>query len=615
MSDRDHRAPGDGKLRRGPSLLAALAVASCFAALATPLVAQNPNYILEMPDLIGPPGTDVIAILTLDNSAGSPVSGVSIGVCSDPALVLAVTVQEGAAAAALNGGAGPAFFDISIAPEGFGFAMLTAFGPGAAFLPALDHQIAEVRYSLSGPSGAVSALDICDTLIFPPVTNPLATTVIAAGSIITPAQVDGSIEIAPIPAVTFAIDASALAIPGGSVAATVLLGNTEPIFGFSFGLTFPQSELALNSAVPTGLLAQTQGGGGPHFFLADLAPAGGNGATIQCTIGMPPSPEALPIGVDQPIIALDFAVAPTAGPPCAILPVGFTDTLGAPPVPIEVTLSPGTAAPATTIPGGIVLGPAPPPAPPAGGITLLVDQQVAAAGQVALSRVTLDSDAAIRAFSFGISYLPGDVTLLTVEPGLHVAQLRCGQGPEFFAAAIHGGATPGATAAAVFAIQPPLTDETIGPGGGLELVLLEFATSANPASGGSPLQFTDALGSPPVAIEVTVGSQAVLPATVDGGIALISIFTRGDANGDGGVDIADAIRLLAALFPGAGSGAPLDCFDASDANDDGHLDVADAITILSALFGGAGGGIQPPLDCGSDPSGDAIGCDLYTACP
>jgi len=93
------------------------------------------------------------------------------------------------------------------------------------------------------------------------------------------------------------------------------------------------------------------------------------------------------------------------------------------------------------------------------------------------------------------------------------------------------------------------------------------------------------------------------------------LFRRGDVNVDGGVNIADAIRLLNALFV-PGSPQP-DCIDSADVNDDGGNNVADAVYLLNALF--VPGSDNPPapgaLDCGVDPTDDGIDCALYLACP
>ncbi len=83
-------------------------------------------------------------------------------------------------------------------------------------------------------------------------------------------------------------------------------------------------------------------------------------------------------------------------------------------------------------------------------------------------------------------------------------------------------------------------------------------------------------------------------------------FLRGDANGDGAVDVSDPIHLLTGLFR-AGPAPP--CEDAADANDDGALDVSDAVTLLLFLF--VTGHALPapgPVIPGGDPAPDALGC-------
>jgi len=99
-----------------------------------------------------------------------------------------------------------------------------------------------------------------------------------------------------------------------------------------------------------------------------------------------------------------------------------------------------------------------------------------------------------------------------------------------------------------------------------------------------------------------------------GGGPVGEIFRRGDVNGDGGVNIADAVALLNALFV-PGSSQP-ECLDSADVNDDSGLNVADAVTLLNALFvpGSAPPPDPGPFDCGIDPSDDGLDCVLYI-CP
>src|SRR5262249_49573000 len=95
-------------------------------------------------------------------------------------------------------------------------------------------------------------------------------------------------------------------------------------------------------------------------------------------------------------------------------------------------------------------------------------------------------------------------------------------------------------------------------------------------------------------------------------------FHRGDADGNGALDLTDPVFLLAHLF--AGGPAP-GCLEAADADNGGSLDVTDAIDLLLYLFlarppPAAPG--PPPAACGADPDapgspGD-IGCAAYGGC-
>ncbi len=97
-----------------------------------------------------------------------------------------------------------------------------------------------------------------------------------------------------------------------------------------------------------------------------------------------------------------------------------------------------------------------------------------------------------------------------------------------------------------------------------------------------------------------------------------SPFHRGDANGDGTLDISDGLCILAFLFDG---GDARSCRESSDANNDGKLDCSDSIMILGYLFLGTRPPEEPgppPAPCGSDPDipgtlGD-LGCAAYDHC-
>jgi hypothetical protein len=89
-------------------------------------------------------------------------------------------------------------------------------------------------------------------------------------------------------------------------------------------------------------------------------------------------------------------------------------------------------------------------------------------------------------------------------------------------------------------------------------------------------------------------------------------FRRGDSNADGKVDISDAVRIFMHLFLGAAEPA---CLDSADTNDDGWVDISDGILILKDFFRpGTAISAPGPLDCGVDPTGDALSCAGYSVC-
>jgi hypothetical protein len=76
-------------------------------------------------------------------------------------------------------------------------------------------------------------------------------------------------------------------------------------------------------------------------------------------------------------------------------------------------------------------------------------------------------------------------------------------------------------------------------------------------------------------------------------------FIRGDTNGNGTVELADAVTTLSSLFLGT---KVLSCADAADSNDDGLVAISDAIHTLSFLIPGRSlhAGAVPHLRRGPD---------------
>jgi len=88
-------------------------------------------------------------------------------------------------------------------------------------------------------------------------------------------------------------------------------------------------------------------------------------------------------------------------------------------------------------------------------------------------------------------------------------------------------------------------------------------------------------------------------------------FRRGDCNGDGGLDIADAICTLGWLFLGA---AAPGCVAATDVDGTESVEVSDAIAVLSFLFRGGLPPVEPFPGCEPAHGELELGCELPGGC-
>ena len=86
-----------------------------------------------------------------------------------------------------------------------------------------------------------------------------------------------------------------------------------------------------------------------------------------------------------------------------------------------------------------------------------------------------------------------------------------------------------------------------------------------------------------------------------------SQFLRGDANGDGAIDISDGITTLQYLF-NCGDDCPLVCDDAADYDDNGVVEMADAILTFGFLFQGGEEPESPYPNAGVDSTEDGLSC-------
>ena len=130
-----------------------------------------------------------------------------------------------------------------------------------------------------------------------------------------------------------------------------------------------------------------------------------------------------------------------------------------------------------------------------------------------------------------------------------------------------------------------------------------FNELANPLRWGTLYSFWFDADVEPADTVLTVGAyQPGDPSTLSGvsrGPDTAGVpFKRGDTDGNGVVEMSDAIAVLEFLFLG-GPAPP--CFDAADADDSNDLDVSDGVRVLGWLFLGTEPPSFPgPTTCGSD---------------
>ena len=98
------------------------------------------------------------------------------------------------------------------------------------------------------------------------------------------------------------------------------------------------------------------------------------------------------------------------------------------------------------------------------------------------------------------------------------------------------------------------------------------------------------------------------------------VFSRGDVDSSGIVDLTDAVQVLNYLFQ---AGAQPGCMETADVNNDTNVNLTDSVFLLTYLFLGGEPPASPgPPDfgtgCGTDPdfigSPGNLGCESYTGC-
>lgn len=217
----------------------------------------------------------------------------------------------------------------------------------------------------------------------------------------------------------------------------------------------------------------------------------------------------------------------------------------------------------------------------------------------------------LQGWSFGVASDPKFIVPVEFDlEGTATQALNGGHGPDFLFLEITEDAA-GVVMAAIINTDDVATQETLPPGTRHRILNITYGAGPSGTAGEVyPIRYSNALGDPPVQVLFVIDGYEVRPATRPGWVSLPEKeFIRGDADENGRLEIADAMRILGWLFLG---GRKPRCMDAADANATAEVNIADPIYILSYLYIG---GPEPPAPfpfCAAVPP--VLGCERHEYC-
>ena len=294
-----------------------------------------------------------VSLMELSSNAGFPTdtAGFSFGLAHDSAIFEATGAQASGPLAALDGGAGPAFFDVTVFPNGIGVGCVYDFSltesiqfTSATAIVSLDY--ASLPGALSGATGSVnSSLEFVQNLGIPPVELIVST---SAGSAVDAGGNSGSITLNPSGFIMTAVDQSVdYPESTGDTSLTVPVtlsedpGNTgfpNETQAFSFGLVHDPAVLSGQGVNPASILNGLNGNTGPDFFDVNSFT---DGMTVGCVYTFVGS-DVLTFASATELVTVDYQTVP-AGLAGAVTPtqtqLQFSSTLGTPPVELVVVVN------------------------------------------------------------------------------------------------------------------------------------------------------------------------------------------------------------------------------------------------------------------------------------
>lgn len=385
---------------------------------------------------------------------------------------------------------------------------------------------------------------------------------------------------------------TASASPGQTFEIEVTADHELPLEGYAFPLVFDPSAMRIDGFTVVGTALES-------FTLQIFAPVVDNVAGFATITAMidasPPITEALPVGLDQPILRIQGTVLPGAQAGTTV-PVEVPETLGPTGVVAAFIENGGIGYPPDRIDGSLTID-------PTTTLRLRVGSRPGTAGGTVSQPIVLDTDRALLGFGLGVAYDTSALDAVTVELGPDVPVA------DFFDSDIDD-ALGEITVSTILDVAPPI-DQQIDPGLDHEVLDITWSIGSTVPDGAIlELLIEDGLGNPPQSVHfLDVLGTTWVPDTFPGFIfvsASTPMFIRGDANVDATLSLADPVVVLEGLF----NQGQLACADAADSNDDGAIDISDAVELLSHLFAGGATPLPMPFpDAGEDPTdGDPLDC-------
>ena len=232
----------------------------------------------------------------------------------------------------------------------------------------------------------------------------------------------------------------------------------------------------------------------------------------------------------------------------------------------------------------------------------------AEAGEMLTVPMILDSTAGseIVGWSYGVCHDPAVISIESVELGSAITSILGPAGPFIFLLEIE------ADGYAISLLLDSLPFTTL-PVGVSEISVANYVHQLSPGES-TVMTACSTIGTPPVDLVAVEPSAVIIPGTPIAGTwtGFATAFVRGDVNDDDGVNLADAVFLLAELFAGGDGGL---CPLAKDINADGTINIADPVDLLNALFAGGSFPPAPFPDCGSVPGQTLADCPTFVSCP